>query len=275
MKIIHEPKVYLVGRQNPNWDGIYGFLQDEGTHWEIDLRHREESGELSTSKFIQGSEYLCELASRLSPMAFGDRERTHGTMQYLRQRIEEHHGTIFEMAVWNFIITGISRACSHEFVRARAGVAFVQRSQRYCSEENANFVEPGLIAEDPELHELWQRAVVHAQTSYIALVGALEQKARSYHPNLSTAERKKWARQAARSVLPNATETKIAWVVNGRALRHWLELRANRAAEPEIRRLANRVYDIMIKEATAIFQDYTKIDLGDGTFELQTSHRKI
>ena len=50
--------------------------------------------------------------------------------------------------------------------------------------------------------------------------------------------RRKLARQAARSVLPNATETKIFVTANARALRHLVELRASRHAEVEIRRFS-------------------------------------
>ena len=66
--------------------------------------------------------------------------------------------------------------------------------------------------------------------------------------------RRKLARQAARSVLPNATETKIFVTANARALRHFIELRGSQHAEPEIRKLAVQVLNIMRKEAPAPVQ---------------------
>ena len=87
--------------------------------------------------------------------------------------------------------------------------------------------------------------------------------------------RRKLARQAARSVLPNATETKIFVTANARALRHFIELRASRHAEVEIRKLAVNVLRIMQKEAPHIFQDYQLMPLPDGTFEAVTEHRKV
>jgi thymidylate synthase (FAD) len=87
--------------------------------------------------------------------------------------------------------------------------------------------------------------------------------------------RRKLARQAARSVLPNATETKIFVTANARALRHFIELRASPHAEVEIRKLAVQVLRIMQHEAPHLFSDYQLVPLPDGTFEAVTEHRKV
>src|SRR5207344_2101067 len=87
--------------------------------------------------------------------------------------------------------------------------------------------------------------------------------------------RRKLARQAARSVLPNATETKIFVTANARALRHFIELRGNRHAETEIRKLAIAVLKIMQAEAPNLFGDYKIVALPDSTFEATTEHRKV
>jgi thymidylate synthase (FAD) len=76
-------------------------------------------------------------------------------------------------------------------------------------------------------------------------------------------------------VLPNATETKIFVTANARALRHFLEQRGSRFAEPEIRKLANRLHDVLLRESPNLFNDYRREDLGDGTFELTTAHKKV
>src|SRR5262249_32671315 len=87
--------------------------------------------------------------------------------------------------------------------------------------------------------------------------------------------RRKLARQAARSVLPNATETKIFVTANARALRHFIELRASRHAEVEIRKLALQVLGIMQGEAPHLFSDYQLTPLPDRTFEAATQFRKV
>lgn len=97
--------------------------------------------------------------------------------------------------------------------------------------------------------------------------------------NIATSKMKtefrKTARQAARSVLPNATETKIFTTANARAWRHFIEMRASRHAEPEIRQLAYKVWQILVVEAPNLFNDYKENKLPDGTTELTTEYRKV
>jgi thymidylate synthase (FAD) len=83
------------------------------------------------------------------------------------------------------------------------------------------------------------------------------------------------ARQAARSVLPNATETKIFATANGRALRHFIEMRASRHAETEIRKLAVQILRILQQSAPNLFGDYELLPLPDGTFEAITKYHKV
>jgi thymidylate synthase (FAD) len=87
--------------------------------------------------------------------------------------------------------------------------------------------------------------------------------------------RRKSAREAARAVLPNATETKIFVTGNARAWRHFIELRGDIHAEAEIRALACDVCRIMKKEAPNLFGDYAVVTLGDGSERPRTSHRKF
>ena len=94
-------------------------------------------------------------------------------------------------------------------------------------------------------------------------------------PELTGTDKRKWARQAARSVLPNATETKIFVTANARALRHFIEMRGNKHADTEIRKLANAVLILMRQESPNLFGDYWMSDLLDGTHEAATYHRKV
>src|SRR5262249_34876618 len=115
-------------------------------------------------------------------------------------------------------------------------------------------------------------AVAHCHQAYMELVEKLLSK---FQDEPDKTLRRKLARQAARSVLPNATETKIFVTANSRALRHFIELRASRHAEVEIRKLAIAVLRIMQKEAPNIFGDYQLVPLPDGTMEAVTEHRKV
>ncbi len=258
MRIIHEPTVYLVGRQTLDDAEISRFLEDHDVgHWTTDA--------------AAAADALPEIAGRLCYMSFR-KPRPGGNQAYLGHIKEVGHGSVLEHAVWNFVITGVSRSFTHELVRHRAGFGYSQLSQRYVDESVADFVEPGCIADDPELHEQFHACMEQAQAGYIKLVDGLQAKFADVEDKTL---RRKMARQAARSVLPNATETKIFVTANARALRHFIELRCSEHAETEIRAVAAKVLEIMQKEAPSIFGDYEFVQLPDKTRAAQTKHTKV
>lgn len=256
MNILREPRVYLIGRQTVNLPEVDRFLADVGASWTTDSQI--------------GAEALCEAAGRLCYMSFGQGRKSNA--EYLARIIQSAHGSVLEHAVWNFIITGVSRSFTHELVRHRAGFAYSQLSQRYVDESTADFVEPDCIADDPELHTIWQESIRQSHDAYCRLVEGL-QKTFADEPDGTL--RRKLARQAARSVLPNATETRIFVTANGRAWRHFIEARANEHAEVEIRRVAIHILRILQRESPSLFGDYEIIAQPDGTEVARTAHRKV
>lgn len=256
IRVLREPAVYLVGRQMVDDAVLDRFLADHGVSWQTDT---EVAGE-----------HLAEVAGRICYMSFA-RPRPGGNKAYLDHILEVGHGSVLEHAVYNFVFTGISRSCTHELIRHRH-MGYSQLSQRYVDESVAEYVEPDCIAADPELHTLWLEAVGHAHQAYVKLV---EKLLEHFKDEPDRTLRRKLARQAARSVLPNATETKIFVTANVRALRHFIEMRASRHAETEIRKLAIKVLEIMKSEAPHLFADYELVPLPDGTFEANTPHRKV
>lgn len=283
-----QPNVYLVGRQVINIPGMGKFLKDHNIeNWMTDAP--------------SASEKLIEVAGRLCYMSFMN-PRPGGNKAYIQHILESAHGSVLEHGVYNFIITNISRSCTHELVRHRAGWAYSQLSQRYVDESNVDFIEPDEITKDDDLHMIWVASIGQAHESYkrlsnklaeefltnpkfhcktcngegyIDLINYCEQcKGTGINPKKKT-DLHKAARQAARSVLPNATETKIFVTANCRALRHFIEMRASRYAEPEIRKVALRILEIMKIEAPNIFNDYEVIEVENGIFEAQTKFRKV
>lgn len=268
LRIIAEPAVYLIGQQTVNDTELDRFLADHGVSWESDSE--------------VAAEVVTETAGRLCYMSFA-RPRPGGNATYLHHIKEVGHGSVLEHGVWNLLFTGISRSLTHELVRHRAGMGYSQLSQRYVDESVAEYVEPDIIAADPELHAIWLDAVQRVHSAYVKLAEALNAKladpraaaAAMLPPDADRTTRRKAARQAARSVLPNATETKIFVTANARALRHFLEQRGSAFAEPEIRKLACKVLDLLQKESPNLFGDYLRVPLPDGTFELTTPFKKV
>jgi thymidylate synthase (FAD) len=261
MKIVTEPKVYLVGRTTIDHDAVQEFLDQEGTTWITDSEN--------------GSELLCELAGRVCYLSFGDKQGRRSNREYLSNIIAMEHGSVLEHAVWNFLVIGVSRSFSHELIRHRAGWGYSQLSQRYVDESDTDFVEPPIIASDPELHRIWEESVRQSHEAYCRLAEGLADKIQREHPEYKGRDKRKKAREAARSVLPNATETKIFMTANARALRHFVEYRGAPDAEPEIRRVALAVLDIMRDEAPNLFGDYETETLSDGSLTASTSHTKV
>ncbi|HUF53323.1 MAG TPA: FAD-dependent thymidylate synthase [Dehalococcoidia bacterium] len=258
-RIIREPQVYLVGRQDVDRTEIDRFLGDHGMNWETDTEI--------------GGEQLIEAGGRLCYVSYGKGRKTND--EYIANIIGQKHGSVLEHAVWNFIITGVSRSFTHELIRHRAGWGYSQLSQRYVDESESAYVEPPIIAEDSELHATWQSAIETAHQAYLDLVEGLAAKLENAGTGLSKTHRRKMAREAARSVLPNATETMIFCTANARALRHFIELRGGEGAEAEIRRVAVQFLRIMQREAPNVFNDYQIINLPDGSEGTHTPNEKV
>jgi thymidylate synthase (FAD) len=261
MNVVTQPKVYLVGRTQIDGAEVRRFLDEEATTWVTDTD--------------SDSELLCELAGRVCYMSFGEKQGRRSNRDYLENIIAMEHGSVLEHATWNFIITGVSRSFSHELIRHRAGFGYSQLSQRYVDESDTDFVEPDIISTDPDLHRIWLEAVEQSHAAYLRIADGLLAKIERDQPGLKGRDRRKAAREAARSVLPNATETKIFVTANARALRHFLEYRGAPDAEPEIRRVALELYEVMRQEAPSLFGDYRLEPAPNGGMFVATEHKKV
>lgn len=110
MKIVTTPTAYLVGRSQRDEKAIARFLEDHDmSEWVSDAP--------------SDAELLSEMAGRTCYMSF-QKPRPGGNAAYLQHIKESGHGSVLEHPVWNFILTGISRTCTHELVRHRAGWAY-------------------------------------------------------------------------------------------------------------------------------------------------------
>ena len=88
--------------------------------------------------------------------------------------------------------------------------------------------------------------------------------------------RGKQARQAARSVLPNATETRLVVTGNYRAWRHFVAMRATEHADVEIRRVAIECLRQLRDVAPNVFGDFEILDLPEATDrEIAVRHPRL
>jgi len=112
------------------------------------------------------------------------------------------HFSVFEHVSFTFEIEGISRTCSHQFVRHRF-FSFTQQSQRYVKLNEPLFIMPPTISEKIEARSLYDDLMDQILETYKKLLEL------------------KIPEEDARFVLPNATETKMVATANARELMHF------------------------------------------------------
>ena len=266
MGYVAEPKVYLVSKPSVDWDQVAALLDDEDVPGIPD----------SVRAAPDESSAIVEVSARLCYMSFG-RGRKH-IEDFIQNLLAKGDGSVFEHVNYGFVITGVSRSLTHELVRHRAGFAYSQRSQRFVDESEGLYVVPPAIArelgEDGSAEGILKESLEQAGESYKRLVEVLEQSLPEEMFS-SRWDRRKAVRQAARAVLPNATETKIFVTANVRAWRHFIEMRGAAFADWEIRRLALMLLDVLKRESPLLFGDFTIEELPDGTHTATPKYAKV
>ncbi|GAA1759610.1 FAD-dependent thymidylate synthase [Luedemannella helvata] len=234
-----EPQVTLIGYTH--------FDPPAGVPWSTDA---------------EGGQALAEFAGRACYQSWSKPNPATATNAgYLAHILEVGHLSVLEHGVVTFYFTGVSRSFTHELIRHRH-FSYSQLSQRYVPERQAAMIEPDVIADDPELHKLFVAATEASVQAYNDLLAGLENRFAEVE---NATLRRKQARQAARAVLPNATETRIVVTGNYRAWRHFIAMRATEHADVEIRELAVECLRQLKNVAPNVFADFTISSLPDGT----------
>ena len=151
------------------------------------------------------------------------------------------------------------RGVSHEEVRHRIA-SFGQESTRYCNYSTDKFdgevtyidIERGMeldatVSKLPFgvklaiIHE-WMMACIDAERHYLRMLklGATP--------------------QIARSVLNNSTKTEICITANFREWRHFIRLRNDPAAHPQMREVAQQALDMLYEKYPVFFEEFVKED---------------
>ena len=245
------PRLYVIGRPSFDLGEFVRFLAAADETWE--------SNDQSSD-----AEKLVEVAGRVCYMSFGSRQRTKPNDAYIANLIRQGHESVLEHVSWTFVLDGVSRAFSHQFVRHRVGFAFSQLSQQYHEEGDTEFVEPAIIRALPTLSKAWRDTVERCRDTYNEIVTTLAKSDLLEQSIDDTREVLRALRAAARSVLPNATETKIVFTANARAIRHFLAVRGNVVGDEEMRVVSHLILECARREAPALFQDFAAKELPDG-----------
>ncbi len=228
----------------------------------IAYTHFEPPTDVPWETDVDGGQALAEFAGRACYQSWNKPNPATATNEgYLRHILEVGHLSVLEHGTVTMYLTGVSRSLTHELIRHRH-FSYSQLSQRYVPERDAAVVEPGVIAEDPVLHEKFLAAADAALAAYTDLLEGLEKRFADV-PNATL--RRKQARQAARAVLPNALETRIVVTGNYRAWRHFVGMRGSDSADAEIRSVALTCLHALRGVAPHVFADFRVSTLADGT----------
>ena len=165
--------------------------------------------------------------SALTPMQIERRIQdgrvTHEQMaEFIERRLQTGHSSPLEQVWFEYGISGVSRAFSHQFVRHRIGISFEQQSQRYVKFKDASF--PYAMPESV------QRAGMAGKMS-----AAFEGLGKLYQEMLDAGV----PAEDARFILPNATSTNFKIVVNFQEMLHICDLRLCTRAQWEFRKVAS------------------------------------
>lgn len=217
--------------------------------------------------------------------------------------LEHAHGAVMEHYTVSFFIEGITRGLSLELNRHRP-LNISQRSTRYTEEEDS------AIVLDPYYAELWNRHemtwldfhektqtginvedgddstsnleriavgdyVTDAHTAILAYQNQVDLLTRLNPEELEGFDLRKWCRGKARGLLPHNLETRGTWTNNLRGWRWFIELRSNRGAEPEIRRLADYILHELHQLAPVYFDDFLCEEIIQGIPEWVPKYHKV
>jgi thymidylate synthase (FAD) len=247
-----KPRIYVIGRSHFHVEDFIPFLKDEGMEWQRTPGATE-------------PEEIVEVSGRVCYMSFGDKQSPRSNADYIGNLIRQGHESVLEHVSWTFLLVGVSRAFTHQLVRHRVGFSFSQLSQQYYEETDATFVEPAHLQKSPRALQAWRNALAVSQESYRTILDSLKELNGTPGLDLQQKEFKRAIRSAARSVLPNATETKIVVTANARSLRHFFKVRGSIPGDVEMREVAAALFKSVQAEAPSLFADFCLKTLSDGS----------
>ena len=217
------------------------------------------------------TELLIELSGRMCYKSYGVGLNPNVTKiredsrDYLTNVLSKGDGSILEHATVTFAFLNVSRVCTHEIVRHRAGTAISQESLRYVRPQAISFwVPPDLRSVSSEFEESVQEITRHYHE--------LESK---FDWDRMTFEEKKRVTSALRRILPDGMATNMVWTANHRTLRWVIEMRTDPSAEVEIRKVFGQVAEICIRDYPLLYADFSRTRLPDGTSQYTPKYSKV
>lgn len=168
---------------------------------------------------IQSTPNPIEMISTIASICYDS--NPDDPMKLVKHLYRNGHHSVMEHIYFTFKIEGISRACSHQLVRHRH-CSPTQRSQRYCSENDFEYVTPPSVKDNP----IYDNMMSTSMEDYDSLT--------EFAP-----------KEDARYILPNACCTDLYLSCNLRELIHICNERLCSRAQWEIRELVKKMVELV------------------------------
>lgn len=217
------------------------------------------------------AEFLIELAGRTCYKSFGVGLNPNVTKirenpkDYITNVLQKGDGSILEHATVTFAFLNVSRVCTHEIVRHRAGTAMSQESLRYVRPPKIDlWIPPDLKSVSKQFLE----TVEEIRERYRKLEAQFNWDKMSF-------EQKKRVTSALRRILPDGIATNIIWTANHRTIRWVIEMRTDPSAEVEIRKVFGQVAEICMRDYPLLYSDFSRTQLPDGTSQYVPKYSKV
>lgn len=163
-----------------------------------------------------------------------------GAEKFIRGIIKRGHESVIEhFTITVRVIT--DRGTTHQIVRHRLA-SYSQESTRYCNYSKDKFgneitvIKPN-FDEDSLNYKNWKSCCEDSEIAYLHLLG-----------DGATPEQ-------ARAVLPTCLKTELVMTMNVREWRHFLKMRLDKAAQKEIRDLAQMILEQFKEKYPVFFED--------------------
>lgn len=208
------------------------------------------------NKYMEDGGYnlnLAEFAGRNCYLSFHKpNPDTADQADYIRNIVNSGHLSVLEHISVTFYVTGVSRSFLAELTRHRH-LSFSVVSQRYVDIEKLGYVVPPALEGDEGFLD-------HIETEWSSLKEDYRRGVKLLREQGLTV---KQAREAARSIVPQMSETRIVVTGNLRSWREVIQKRNQPTADAEFQGFAKEVLGFMNRMYPAAFEDLTKESNGE------------
>ena len=202
------------------------------------------------------TDQLVEFAGRVKYESFGHpNPRTQQTNAYVHHVLEMGQDDLLEHASATFYIRGLSHSAAQDLLDT-SGLAVTRSAAPRSLPGDLSVVIPEDIRGDEQLEKQFMRAIEDTSFAYNELLSGLEEFLDDERNALVRAKR---VHEAARAVMPQALDSPLLVTASVAVWRGFVIRCGSRLSNPETRRLAVKLLEILKAQSEAVFSDLSVV----------------